>query len=477
MDRTLSIQEAQEDFALYLKLLQETHPGLYRYQSEQDLQRIIGQISEAIQKPLGFYDFYKSLAYLNANIQCSHSFVLPTEDFERYLLNQVKTLPFYFIPIQGKVYVLFSGIAGDTVKPGFELLGINGKPVQEVMVEIRKHVWSDGEIELGKNFALQGNLFPLFYYAFIDRPNTFRLDFVDSQGSSINVEVPALSGIELNKYYKKNPVNKKVFKAYSQPKRKSWELIYFDDLKNTACLSLRAFGSKKINTDDAAQKAIRAFMDKSLAKLEQKNIENLIIDLRYNAGGWDIIGVELLSYLLKKDSLVGYYGPMYATMKDATFLKYSDLAGYDFETLQEELIPQTDGTFRLKEAYSLSLGEVGRKPNAFVGNVYFLIDEYTASAASEFAAVAKTNQIGIFIGTETNGTFGGQNGTSFIQMPLPHSGIFVRTPLVKGHLMVNEIQALNRGVLPDYEVTFSIQDVLKKDDVQLAFVKKLILKE
>ena len=80
------------------------------------------------------------------------------------------------------------------------------------------------------------------------------------------------------------------------------------------------------------------------------------------------------------------------------------------------------------------------------------------------------------MGQETNGTYGGMNASSFIDLTLPHSKIVVHTPLVKNYLEVRPIQPLERGVLPDYLVDFSLEDVLARNDVQLELVKNLIQK-
>ena len=466
--------EAQEDLEQYLKLLRETHPGLYRYQTQQAFEQKISHIQAKITDSISFYSFYKLLAHLNANIHCSHSFVLPTSNFDNYISRDIKVIPFYFYPMQGKIYVIFSGMEDDRVKPGFELLAINGKSIQEIKTAIRQHVWTDGEIELGKNFALQGGMFQLFYYALIEQADRYQIKFADLNGHSVEIEVNPRSINELLKIYKKNPVNHDVYKRLAKPKQGSWELEILKSPIAAAHLKIPGFGKKNIHSDLDAQAAMRAFMDKTVEKLKKKGVKHLIVDLRDNRGGWDIQGMELLSYLIQEKDSLSYYGPSYAITKDSEFLKYSDLSEYEISQIEKELMPQSDGSFLLNEAYNLASGKVGRKPNAFKGNVYFMVNENTSSAASEFVAIVKSNEVGPLIGTETNGTYGGMNGSSFVKMPLKHSNIFVQTPLVKGQLEVNPIQPLNRGVLPDHEVDFTIQGILEGVDVQLDFTKKII---
>ena len=55
-----------------------------------------------------------------------------------------------------------------------------------------------------------------------------------------------------------------------------------------------------MNDEESAQAVTRKFMDKTMKKIRKAGSESLIIDLRYNGGGWDVIGMEILSYLVKR---------------------------------------------------------------------------------------------------------------------------------------------------------------------------------
>ena len=44
--KTLTSQEMQTDLDTYVQLLTETHPGLYRYQSEEDFNKRVNEIRE-----------------------------------------------------------------------------------------------------------------------------------------------------------------------------------------------------------------------------------------------------------------------------------------------------------------------------------------------------------------------------------------------------------------------------------------------
>ncbi|MCU0447249.1 MAG: S41 family peptidase [Microscillaceae bacterium] len=209
-------------------------------------------------------------------------------------------------------------------------------------------------------------------------------------------------------------------------------------------------------------------------KLKAQKTENLIIDLRYNKGGWDIQGVELLTFLAK--SPFRAYQKLHSIRDSSEFLKYSDLSAEDLKNVKKELKPEADGTFSVKEEFSPQLQIQNPKPNRFGGQIYFLINGGTVSTAAEFTAVAHSQKIGTFIGSETGGAYEGGNGGSFLNFELPHSKIKVGSPLLSYQNAVLPPAQQGRGTLPDYEVLSQIKKALQGIDTQLDFTIELIKK-
>ena len=102
------------------------------------------------------------------------------------------------------------------------------------------------------------------------------------------------------------------------------------------------------------------------------------------------------------------------------------------------------------------------------------MNEKTFSTASEFTAAAKYYKVGVMVGQETPGAYDGGNGSSFIHMELPNSKIAIGTPLVSYQMEVGASLHDGRGTLPDYVVSYTIEDVLQHRDTQLEMLKKLI---
>jgi hypothetical protein len=315
----------------------------------------------------------------------------------------------------------------------------------------------------------------LFYYALIERPNQFRLEFKDLNGQVYRTTVPAQKYGITERAYVKNKINKKANQLYNQRNKKPWRLSFPTDAPSTALLRFDAFGGRGMHTGDEAKLGMRKFMDESLKKINANKCTNLIIDVRSNSGGWDNQGIELFTYLMKQDTAVRYYRKMHAITDSSEFLAFSDLSAEDKKNLKRELKNERDGTFSLLAEFSPDLQPQHPKQNRFMGNVYILQNERSFSTTSEFLAACKTYQVGTMVGVEAGGAYEGGNGASFIHVNLPHSKIRVGTPLVYYNNATLPGYVRGRGTMPDHEVEVQPQDLVNNFDRQMAFVKSLIL--
>jgi len=474
--RILQPADMQADFRYMRRMLEETHPGLYRYTPKPIMQARLDSIDLTLTQPLPFYAFFKTVAALMADIRCAHTHALPHKDFEKAFMTTWKTLPFFMFPSEGRPYVLLNGTTDQTIKPGFELLSINGQPMVAIRRQLSRYYWTDGYIESSRSATLKGQLFAGFYYWFIGQPETFELTFRSPAGDTTRFETPAKPFAGSLEVMKKNPVNKQMVAWYLTKKEKHpWRLSFPDTLASTAYLRLDGFGGEGAKNGAQAIATFQKFMDKAMAKIQKKQSRNLIVDVRANTGGWDSQGIELFTYLMKTDSAVPYYARQHSVTDSSEFIRFSDLSEADRKNLRSELIPESDGTFTLKQGSDTRAPQrYAPKPNRFRGQVYILMDGASMSTASEFLAVAHANKVGVFVGEESGGAYEGGNGSSFINLKLPNSGIQVSTPLVYYDNAVPKPKQKGRGTMPDHEVSSTIRDVLNHSDPHFSLVKKLI---
>lgn len=473
--KILSSQQMQQDFNYLRKILTETHPALYRYSSKDFMTCKMDSLYSLLSKPMKFYDFYLALSDLIANVRCAHTYLTPTKKFESFYLKQIKTFPLMIFFKEGKYFVTVNGSQVTSVKPGDELLSINGRSVKDIRIQMQKFLWADGYNEMGKSKAMDESYFPLFYYLLVERPSEFNLALRNEQGKEYRITLPAQTFRNTVKNFKRNNVNKQIMhfanKRNKLDRKKGWRLTIREEEK-VGIIRINAFGGGK--NEEEARKKMRDFLDDCMAKLKSKKIQDLIIDLRYNGGGWDIQGVELFTYLI--DQPTRCYQRLHAITDSTEFLKLSDISEEDRKLIRARLQKESDGTFSVKAEFSDQLRLQQPKPNRFMGKVYILANRGSGSTTSEFLAYTKSNKRATIIGEECNGAYEGGNGGSFLHFDLPNSKISFGTPLIYYDNAVTPVEPKGRGTMPDYPVDWKMQDLMRGLDTQLNFALELIRK-
>lgn len=474
-NKILTPRDMQEDFSYLRKVFEETHPGLYRYTSKSVMQAKLDSMETLFTTEQSFYDFYRILSRLISDIRCAHTHLLPTKDFATFYNNQIKTFPLMLFFTEGSYYVTINGTADTSIKPGFELLSINGKSIPSIRAEMQQHLWADGYNQTGKNKVLSEGFFPFFYYLLIEQSESFVIKMKDLDNTEIERTVPAQYLDETQRFFKLNPVNKEILSIY-QPKnklenKKGWRLA-ITEKENIGIIRINAFGGGR--SEEEARQKMKTFMDGCMKKLHKQKVTDLILDLRNNGGGWDIQGIELFTYFMDKPTRC--YKRLHCLTDSTEFFSLSDLSAQDLSNVKKELRKETDGTFSVREEFSEQLQIQQPKKNRFAGKVYVLANGGSASACAEFIAYAKSNNAITLIGEETGGVYEGGNGGSFLNFELPNSKINIGSPLLYYDNDVTPPALTGRGVLPDYAVDQKISDLLKGSDTQFNYALELIMK-
>jgi C-terminal processing protease CtpA/Prc len=188
----------------------------------------------------------------------------------------------------------------------------------------------------------------------------------------------------------------------------------------------------------------------------------LVIDLRQNRGGSGYWGFYLLDYL--------------------TDSPYRVANRFEFkvsEIMRESIYASKAGN-QLKHAkngeYLDAVNHQMRSPhttiNKFKGKTFLLISENTFSAGVVFAAVFKAGKMGVVIGQETSGRV--SFGSDPVTITLPHSKLQGSMPVAIYTLPGNDP---DRGVMPDINVSRTINDYHLGWDKEMEKVKELIHKD
>ncbi len=192
--------------------------------------------------------------------------------------------------------------------------------------------------------------------------------------------------------------------------------------------------------------------------LNKKKIPYLIIDFRGNTGGDSRIGDELIKYI--SNVPFTQYQKALAKVSSASKHRYTNLSEND-TIIAIEL---SGNDKYLTTPYP--------EKKRYLGNVYVLIDGGTFSSAGSTVWCINHYNLATIIGQESGGT--GVHYGYPMKRNLPNTGLTYYI----SHMKWYQIGADNNsthGLIPDYEIDFSVDSVKNKKDADLDFAIDLMM--
>lgn len=453
----LTKDEMQKDLSFMAEYVLKLHPTIGVNIDTESYANWVKKIKKQLPAKADKVQFLSLIEPLIDSLKCGHTaFLLDDFGFSESSEGDVQGfLPLRVQEIEYKI-IVSQNLSEDSVhiQKGFELLKINGTEIYEVLDQVgRLHIGSDGNNQTGEAYY-SAYLLPFGYKMFFGEPDTFDLILRDLQADTLSYArfpAPALSSIRTfyqSRYKEETP-------------KETIELKILDD-GEIAILRVSAFSGY-----DPFQILYKARLKETFARLTNEKIEKLIIDVRGNRGGSLKNCQKLLGYVLpQKRSLFqeASINPAYQLADIESFYKFKfKLSG----------IRNHSDRLELK-----SWGRKWIKPHkkyGFEGEVILLTDAGSFSAAAIFSAIMKSSKRAQLIGSESGGSYHQTFAGFTKKITLPHSLIKLNIPMVRFVNDVDEeLQALDRGVIPDIEIPTTLDDYFNKTDPQLDRAKKIL---
>jgi C-terminal processing protease CtpA/Prc len=451
---SFSVKELLEDYDLFTLALGEAHAGLFNYINPQRYNMLTDSIKKELTHPMSEMAFYGLICPIIEAIKCGHTRITLSNQTWKFLEKQDIFFPFQLKFISGKAYVL-KNIKDKTIQPGSEILSINNKPISVIISEIYKMQNSDAGILTAKDKKLDEKFHEL-YCQFIEQPKSYTIQYIPYQTNKI-MEI-TVNGTNNNEWWSRINTN-------NSPKK---ELLNLNVIENSgiAILDIRKFVSQEINEKYGS---FQQFMDSAFKMIKEENLHNLIIDLRGNGGG--DIAQELIPYLI--NSPIQYYKIIDAPKTRYSFLEHTD-KGLFFNEINVNLwnkYRNENGRYELIGNYN---EYIQPSPYVYNGNLFVLIDGNSFSGTSELSSILYDRKRATFFGEETGGSYFGSSSGDFINLTLPHTQIKVTIPIRNYIMNISSNSNTRRGVIPDYEITNTIKDILTGNDAEMNFVLNYI---
>ncbi|HXI92466.1 MAG TPA: S41 family peptidase [Blastocatellia bacterium] len=456
--------QTQADFDLMRKALEEAHSGLYRYSSKAEMDRAFDAERAKLNRPLTKAEFMAVLIETLAQIRCGHTGLTPDEETQKELA-ATRMFPLRIL-VEGRRLMVQSNDTPDdqTIRPGMEILEINGRKPADILNRILPKLAADGDIETGKRVRLQRS-FGQNYWLFVEKTEDFTVRARDAGGTTVTSKLLGVEDSDRKKNLTRNPVNAE-FQASIGKLQWTSENLAMRFLKDPdiAEIHIGGFGGSKYPQ----------WMEDTFRTLREKGTRALIIDLRGNGGGADMYGAMLVSYLTDKP--FRYFDHIDVKTINPSFKEHSDWSGNESK-LREGMTVNPVGGFLVTAKLHPGVAEQPPGKYPFLGKVFVLIDGATFSTAADFCAVAHHLKRATFIGEETGGAYYGNNSGMQTIVTLPNSKMRVRVPMYEYWNAVPGYDGKRRGTRPDHVVETKVANLLRGVDEQLELALKLAARE
>ncbi len=457
----LSKEQLLSDFDLLISSLKEAHTGLYWYTSQVQFDSIANAQRQLIQDGQTSLDFYSVAAKVVESTKEGHCQIEPSTGSVNYLIARKGFLPLCTRFVNGDLYALneLDGSAGS------KIIAINEHSIEEIKNALFETIPSDGYNETLKYEWVNNGQFAWFYNLLYPHEEACIITYIEPQSGKIRKE--ALERVNYSGLMEICASIDKPFGRLEEEYKNEFKVLS----KGTALLSLPDFYNDKPDK-------FHAFVDSVFVEVKAQNIEHLIIDVRKNEGGYEGYEDYLFSYLTSKPYQKYRYvegSSLHYSFYDYTHLNTPARQQEYDKALEKELFRDVDGRLLRKPGF---LAPEPVREDAYQGELYILTSGLTYSGGSEFASIVKAHRAATFLGIETGGGYYGQTSGFILVLTLPNSKLKIRIPLLK--FSVNNFNAeipFGRGVIPDYHITSSVEDILNDQDPVMKKTLELIRKQ
>lgn len=402
-----------EDFNELKATIISLHPSLHDFSSQQEMNDFFNTQYEKITEETTLNEFYGIASTTIAKIGCGHSYMSLPKSFGDNLLT-TQLLPYRFMIYENQLFITRD--YGNTSVPiGAQILSIDGNNTSDILQTLEALISADGHRKSAKEYQVMRsfrNLYALIFGVKNEHQLRYKID-----GGEANATISSMTYQEIVDEYDRN---------YATDPTPALNFKLDLDTK-TATIRIATFSYYGSNNAE-----FFSFIDDCFNQIKEKNIENLILDVRGNQGGDPYCGSYLLKHLAKEPYT--YFQTNYG----------------DYPDLVVSISPDT---------------------NAFTGNLYTLIDGGCGSTTGHFTALLKYHQIGTLVGRETNGTYSCNDGSR--EHTLTNSRLKYHMAELVYAVAVSGFTKIE-GVKPDHIIPYSASNIANGIDTDVAFVMGLI---
>ncbi len=472
-DKKYSKKELQSDYTLLRNILEQKHPSLYWYTSQDSMNFYFDSLYRAIPDSMTELQFgWNILAPLSQKIHCGHTSFGMSHNWARYIRNRfIPSFPFY-VKVWGDTMIVTGTLhtKDSLFKPGMLITSINNMGVRQITNKMFQYLPGDGYAENVNYLRISSN-FPYFHRNVFGLYKKYKVGYIDSTGkqqfATVPMWVPQQDSTKKDSTKKKEikPLVKIPKKQLKKRRIENARSLQVDSVNSTAVINLNTFSN-------GGGRRLRTFFRRSFKTVKELGIKNLVIDLRANGGG-DITMSSLLTKYIRNTpfkvadsaySIAKNFSPFTSRIQTGF---WSNI-GLIFLSKKRK-----DGLYHF--GYWERHVFKPKANNHFDGKTYVLINGPTFSASTLFCNAVKGQENVTIVGEEAGGGWHGNNGIMIPDITLPITKLRMRLPFFR-IVQFNHVPKDGRGVLPDVYVGPTVESVTKGEDRKMIMVKEMIKK-
>lgn len=447
----LTTDQMQADFDTLRKALEEVHGGLYRFSTKTAINHLFDSCRARLNSLHSQRAFMILLFEMLARLRDGHM-RLEADAATTAALAQARLFPLRILMEGDRLMVLYNDTPGDsTIRPGMELLTVNGHTAAEMTRTILPGIAGDGFIETFKRKRLERS-FAQFYWLYVDESAEFNITAKDNTGNTITTKLPGILSSAREQNRANNPINRLI----------RTNLARLDSAKDNVSLRF-------INNTDLAYLRIRIFggdaftstLDLVFKTLHDKKTSTLILDLRGNGGGVDEYGAALVSQFTNKP--FRYFDRIHLTSILPSFTTWQPST---VEDLRNGVVTDPNGGYLVTPRLHRGVGGQIPAAHPFTGKLLVLLDGGTFSTAADVTALLRHLTNALFIGEESGGTAEGNTSGLNALVKLPYSKLSLKIHLYEYWNAIPPGKK-GRGTMPDHPVETRVADWLQGIDAPM----------
>jgi C-terminal processing protease CtpA/Prc len=423
-----SRNQIAEDIDFMLRITKKIHPKFYHNFTSHELKIKVDSSIKSMPDSVNIFEASLVLGEIAAMFNEGHLGLVSNSELDKFYQSLSQKFPYYAFTINNAGFVIYKDLSDKPqLAPLDTIIAINNIPVAELNQKFRKYF---GGMEEWRQRLIRSQFDNLLFRNGIYPPYTIK---ARKNGSTIEFVTDGSILREQKTQQQKGP---------------NYEYSVLD--KDIAYINFYNMGNYMVFKDS---------IKLTFEDIASRQINKLIVDLRYNLGGNSKLGEHLLTYLTDKPYRL--VGPVKIKMSRQAKHYQGKFNPFYYKVIPNGIVWRT-----------------GPKPHSrpvsqpfYKGVVVFLIGSGTFSSANMFANGIKDFKLAPTIGQSTAESC--SEYSDMISFMLPHTQLVAKSPC-KIFVRANGDKNDTKGVEPDIIVLPDPKDIIIDRDTVLEFAKKYL---